>query len=51
MRALRDVLMEREKNNRALALEGWGPTIRMKLLRWPMAVGLLTGVEVLLRYY
>ena len=33
-----EVLLEREKTNRALALKGWGPTLRLKFLRSPIAV-------------
>lgn len=36
-----EVLLEREKTNRALAREGWGPTLRLKLLRFPVAAGAL----------
>lgn len=36
-----EVLLEREKTNRALAREGWGPTLRLKLLRTPVAAGVL----------
>lgn len=35
-----DVALEREKTNRALALEGWGPTLRLKFLRIPVAPGI-----------
>lgn len=34
-----EVLLEREKTNRALAREGWGPTLRLKVLRSPVAAG------------
>ncbi|SDU50506.1 hypothetical protein SAMN04488563_2231 [Jiangella alkaliphila] len=36
-----DVLLEREKTNRDIANAGWGPTLRLKLLRSPVAPGLL----------
>lgn len=36
-----EVLLEREKTNRALALKGWGPTLRLKFLRSPVATALL----------
>lgn len=36
-----DVALEREKTNRALAREGWGPTLRLKFLRIPVAPGVL----------
>lgn len=36
-----EVLVEREKTNRALAREGWGPTLRLKLLRTPVAASVL----------
>lgn len=38
-----DAALEREKTNRALALEGWGPTLRLKFLRIPVAPGILVA--------
>ncbi len=39
-----EVLLERERTNLTLAREGWGPTLRLKLLRTPVAAGfLVTG--------
>lgn len=32
-----EVLLEREKTDRALAEQGWGPTLRLKVLRTPVA--------------
>ena len=48
-----EVLLEREKTNRALALRGWGPTLRLKFLRSPvatvaLAVGGVGGVGALI---
>ena len=48
-----DVLLEREMSNRALAREGWGPTLRLKFLRSPvaavaLAVGGVGGVGALI---
>lgn len=47
------LLIEREKTNRALALQGWGPTLRLKVLRSSGAVAAVVGggagVGVLIR--
>lgn len=48
-----EVLLEREKTNRALALKGWGPTLRLKFLRSTvatvaLAVGGVGGVGALI---
>lgn len=43
-----DVRLERERVNEAIALEGWGPTLRLKMLRTPVAPGvLILGAVVL----
>lgn len=36
-----DVKVEREKTNRLVAQQGWGPTLRLKVLRTPVAAGVL----------
>lgn len=36
-----DVKIEREKTNRLMAQKGWGPTLRLKVLRTPVAAGAL----------
>ena len=37
-----EVLLQQEQTNRALALKGWGPTLRLKFLRSPLGTGLLS---------
>jgi hypothetical protein len=49
-----DVRLERERVNEAIALRGWGPTLRLKLLRTPVApgalilgaIGVLTHIDI-----
>lgn len=36
-----DVRIERERTNRLVAQQGWGPTLRLKVLRTPVAAGAL----------